>query len=96
MLILLVLGASTFQAVAQYHNITIVLWQIQHFSGPILFYFEDSTSKIRLFHNIQIGSLFSLHKKVFFESFFFLKFSTFLKIMQLVLKAVKCATAVGK
>jgi hypothetical protein len=37
MLILLVLHASTFQAVAQYHNITIVSWQIQHFSGPILF-----------------------------------------------------------
>jgi hypothetical protein len=36
----------------EYFNITVALWQVQHFSGEYLFYLQDSMLKYEIYQNI--------------------------------------------
>jgi hypothetical protein len=60
----------------EYFNITVALWQVQHFSGEYLFYLQDSMSNYEIYQNFSLEKL-------------YLNVSTFPRIIRLVWEAAK-------
>jgi hypothetical protein len=42
----------------EYFNITVALWQVQHFSAEYLFYLQDSMSNHEIYQNISLEKVY--------------------------------------